>query len=79
MTRGADYGTSATDEMGVFTFLASAIPDLRVFSYAVVMPGLFETAYVARVPDVATSNPGHLSTPGGSTRLADALRRGISI
>jgi hypothetical protein len=73
----ADYGTSATGEIEVFTFLASAIPDPKGFSYAVIILGLFETGYVAAVPGVATANPGHLSKPGGPTRLVDALRRGL--
>jgi hypothetical protein len=75
----ADYGTSATGEIEVFTFLSSAIPDPKGFSYAVIIIGLFETGYVAAVPGVATANPGHLSRPGGATRLADALRRGLAL
>jgi hypothetical protein len=75
----ADYGTSATGEIEVFTFLSSAIPDPKGFSYAVIIIGLFETGYVAAVPGVATSNPGHLSAPGGSIRMVDALRRGVAM
>jgi hypothetical protein len=75
----ADYGTSATGEIEVFTLVASAIPDPKGFSYAVIILGLFETGYVAAVPGVATANPGHLSKPGGSTRLVDALRRGLAM
>lgn len=75
----ADYGTSATGEIEVFTFLASAIPDPKGFSYAVIILGLFETGNVALVPGVATANPGHLSLPGGVTRFADALRRGLAL
>jgi hypothetical protein len=75
----ADYGTTATGEIEVFTFLSAAIPDPKGFSFAVTIFGLFETGYVAAVPGVATANPGHLSQPGGSTRLADALRRGLAM
>jgi len=75
----ADYGTSATGEIEVFSFVASAIPDAKGFTYAVVIIGLFETGYVAAVPGVATANPGHLSAPGGAVRFADALRRGLGM
>jgi len=75
----ADYGTSATGEIEVFTFLGSAIPDPKGFSYCVIILGLFETGNVAFVPGVATARPGHLSEPGGTTRFADALRRGMAL
>jgi hypothetical protein len=75
----ADYGTSATGEIEVFTFLSSAIPDPKGFTYVVIILGLFESGYVAAVPGVATANPGHLSRPGGAVRLADALRRGLAM
>jgi hypothetical protein len=75
----ADYGTSAIGEIEVFTFIASSIPDQTGFSYAVIILGLFETGFVAAVPGVATANPGHLSAPGGITRFADALRRGLAM
>jgi len=64
-------------EIEVFSFIAGAIPDPRGFSYLVVIFGLFETGYVPRVPGVATADPGHLSSPGGPERFADAVRRGI--
>jgi hypothetical protein len=64
----------------VFTFVVSAIPDpMGFFTYAVIGIGLFETGYVAAVPGVATADHGHLSEPGGTTRLADALRRGLAL
>lgn len=75
----ADYGTSATGEIEVFTFVASAIPDQKGFSYAVVILGLFETGYVPMVPGVATADPGHLSKPGGPERLVDAVQRGMRL
>ncbi len=75
----ADYGTSATGEIEVFSFIASAIPDAKGFTYAVVIIGLFETGYVAAVPGVATARPGHLSAPGGAVRFTDALRRGLGM
>lgn len=75
----ADYGTSATGEIEVFSFVAAAIPDSLGFTYAVVIIGLFETGYVPAVPGVATANPGHLSAPGGAVRFADALRRGLAM
>ena len=73
----ADYGTSATGEIEVFSFIAASIPDASGFSYLVVILGLFETGFVSVVPGVATSSPGHLELPGGTTRLGDAIRRGL--
>jgi hypothetical protein len=73
----ADYGTSATGEVEVFSFISAAIPDAKGFSYLVVILGLFETGNVAAVPGVATKSPGHLELPGGAERLSDALRRGL--
>jgi hypothetical protein len=72
----ADYGTSATGEIEVFSFIAAAIPDARGFSYLVVILGLFETGNVVAVPGVATKSPGHLQLPGGTQRMSDAIRRG---
>jgi hypothetical protein len=73
----ADYGTSATGEIEVFSFIAASIPDASGFSYLVVILGLFETGYVAMVPGVATASPGHLQLPGGTERMGDAIRRGL--
>jgi hypothetical protein len=75
----ADYGTSALGEIEVFTFIASSIPDPKGFFYLLVIVGLFETGYVQVVPGVATASSGHLSTPGGPPRFADALRRGLEV
>jgi hypothetical protein len=75
----ADYGTSALGEIEVFTFIATAIPDPHAFFYLVLIVGLFETGAVQAVPGVATANPGHLSSPGGPTRFADAVRRGLAV
>jgi hypothetical protein len=66
-------------EIEVFSFIASAIPDPKGFSYLVVILGLFETGYVPLVPGVATADRGHLSAPGGATRFADAVRRGLAV
>jgi hypothetical protein len=73
----ADYGTSATGEVEVFSFISASIPDASGLSYLVVILGLFETGNFAVVPGVATSSPGHLQLPGGTERLGDALRRGL--
>jgi hypothetical protein len=73
----ADYGTSATGEVEVFSFIAGAIPDAKGFSYLVVILGLFETGNVAAVPGVATRSPGHLDLAGGAERMGDAIRRGL--
>jgi hypothetical protein len=73
----ADYGTSATGEIEVFSFIAAAIPDASGFAYLVVIVGLFETGNVALVPGVATASPGHLQLPGGTERMGDAIRRGL--
>ena len=56
----ADDGTSATGEIEVFTFLASAIPDAKGFTYAVMIIGLFETGYVGGVPASPALGAGHL-------------------
>jgi hypothetical protein len=73
----ADYGTSATGEVEVFSLIAASIPDASGFSYLVVILGLFETGNVALVPGVATASPGHLQLPGGTERMGDAIRRGL--
>jgi len=73
----ADYGTSATGEIEVFSFIAAAIPDAKGFSYLVIILGLFETGNVEAVPGVATRSPGHLQLPGGAERMSDAIRRGL--
>ncbi len=73
----ADYGTSATGEIEVFSFIAASIPDASGFSYLVVILGLFETGNVAMVPGVATASPGHLQLPGGTERMGNAIRRGL--
>jgi hypothetical protein len=53
----ADYGTLALGEIEVFSFIASAIPDPKGFSYLVVILGLFQTGYVPVVLGVATRGP----------------------
>lgn len=73
----ADYGTSATGEIEVFSFIAASIPDAKGFSYLVVILGLFETGNVDAVQGVATASPGHLQLPGGTERMGDAIRRGL--
>jgi hypothetical protein len=73
----ADYGTSATGEIEVFSFIAASIPDASGFTYLVVILGLFETGNVALVPGVATASPGHLQLTGGTERMGDAIRRGL--
>lgn len=75
----ADYGTSAVGEVEVFTFIASAIPDQRGFSFLVVILGLFESGGVDAVPGVATADVGHLDAPGVPIRFADALKRGLQM
>ena len=73
----ADYGTSAVGEIEVFTFISAAIPDLKGFSFLVVILGLFETGDIEAVPGVATADAGHLDAPGVPERFADAIRRGL--
>ncbi len=73
----ADYGTSATGEIEVFSFIAASIPEAKGFSYLVVILGLFETGNVDAVQGVATASPGHLQLPGGTERMGDAIRRGL--
>jgi hypothetical protein len=75
----ADYGTSAVGEIEVFTFIASSIPDMKGFSFLVVILGLFESGGIEDVPGVATADAGHLDAPGVPVRFADALRRGLAM
>ena len=72
----ADYGTTLEGELEVFGLIARAIPDPRGFSLLAMAVSLFETGALGRAAGVFEADPGHLSTAGMTTRLADAMRRG---
>jgi hypothetical protein len=60
----ADYDSSATGEIEVFTFLAFAIPDSKGFLMPSSSSDRTRLVSVAAVPGVATAKPGYLSEPG---------------
>ncbi|MEM7675641.1 MAG: hypothetical protein AAF449_06520, partial [Myxococcota bacterium] len=73
----ADYGTVIDCELEVFGFISTAIPEPRGFSFLAAILGVFETGEIETIAGkVLSSDPRHLSRPGGPERLADALRRG---
>ena len=73
----ADYATTIEGELEVFSFIGSAIPDLKGFSFLVSIIGLFETARLESWGGgVLNADQGHLELPGMPERVADAIRRG---
>lgn len=73
----ADYATTIEGELEVFSFIGSAIPDLKGFSFLVAIIGLFETARLESWGGgVLNADRGHLEIPGMPERVADAIRRG---
>ncbi|WP_147471588.1 hypothetical protein [Nocardia stercoris] len=72
----ADYGTKVESEIEVFALIARANDDLRAFSLLAMVVSLFETGSVASGAGLFEADRGHLSQPGMTVRLADALRRG---
>jgi len=73
----ADYGTTVENEIEVFSFIGSSIPDVRGFAFLVAIISLFETGRLESWGGGAlNANKGHLDLPGMPERLADAIRRG---
>ncbi|MAR06045.1 MAG: hypothetical protein CL862_02950 [Cyanobium sp. NAT70] len=73
----ADYSTTIEGELEVFSFIGSAIPDLKGFSFLLTIVALFETGNLESWGGGAlTADPGHLQKEGMPERVADAIRRG---
>lgn len=72
-----DYNTTIEGELEVFSFIGSAIPDIRGFSFLVAIVSLFETGRLESWGGgVLNADKGHLDLPGMPERVADAIRRG---
>ncbi len=72
----ADYGTTVESELEVFAFIARANDDMHAFSLLAMVVSLFETGALRRGAGLFEADTGHLSHPGVTIRLADAMRRG---
>lgn len=73
----ADYGTTLENELEVFSFIGSSIPDIKGFSFLIAIISLFETGRLESWGGgVLNADKGHLDLPGMPERLADAIRRG---
>jgi len=73
----ADYGTTVENELEVFAFIGSSIPDIKGFSFLIAIISLFETGRLESWGNGAlNADKGHLDLPGMPERLADAIRRG---
>ena len=72
-----DYNTTIEGELEVFSFIGSAIPDTKGFSFLVAIVSLFETGRLESWGGgVLNADKGHLDLPGMPERVADAIRRG---
>ena len=72
-----DYNTTIEGELEVFSFIGSAIPDIKGFSFIVAIVSLFETGRLESWGGgVLNADKGHLDLPGMPERVADAIRRG---
>ena len=72
-----DYNTTIEGELEVFSFIGSAIPDVKGFSFLVAIVSLFETGRLESWGGgVLNADKGHLDLPGMPERVADAIRRG---
>ena len=72
-----DYNTTIEGELEVFSFIGSAIPDVKGFSFLVAIVSLFETGRLESWGGgVLNADRGHLDLPGMPERVADAIRRG---
>ena len=72
-----DYNTTIEGELEVFSFIGSAIPDIKGFSFLVAIVSLFETGRLESWGGgVLIADKGHLDLPGMPERVADAIRRG---
>jgi hypothetical protein len=75
----ADYGTTLEGEIEVFGLIARACPDIHGFALLATVIDVFETGVIPTAFGSFDVNPGHLSTTGMATRLADAMRRGALV
>ena len=72
-----DYNTTIEGELEVFSFIGSAIPDIKGFSFLIAIVSLFETGRLESWGGgVLNADRGHLDIPGMPERVADAIRRG---
>jgi hypothetical protein len=72
-----DYNTTIEGELEVFSFIGSAIPDTKGFSFLIAIISLFETGRLESWGGgVLNADKGHLDLPGMPERVADAIRRG---
>jgi hypothetical protein len=72
-----DYNTTIEGELEVFSFIGSAIPDIKGFSFLIAIVSLFETGRLESWGGgVLNADKGHLDLPGMPERVADAIRRG---
>ena len=72
-----DYNTTIEGELEVFSFIGSAIPDVKGFSFLIAIVSLFETGRLESWGGgVLNADKGHLDLPGMPERVADAIRRG---
>jgi hypothetical protein len=73
----ADYGATIDSEVEVFGFIARSSPNPAGFSLLAMVIGLFETGAVEHGAGAFfSSDVGHLSRTGMTSRLADAFLRG---
>jgi hypothetical protein len=86
----ADYGTSVSNEVEVFTLIGRATDDMRGFSLVTMVISLFETGYLESGAGLFRARAGHMSgaglgfhgadlTEGMGERVADAMLRGKSL
>ena len=72
-----DFNTTIEGELEVFSFIGSAIPDVKGFSFLIAIVSLFETGRLESWGGgVLNADRGHLDLPGMPERVADAIRRG---
>lgn len=72
-----DYNTTIEGELEVFSFIGSAIPDVKGFSFLIAIVSLFETGRLESWGGgVLNADKGHLDIPEMPERIADAIRRG---
>lgn len=72
-----DFNTTIEGELEVFSFIGSAIPDIKGFSFLIAIVSLFETGRLESWGGgVLNADKGHLDLPGMPERIADAIRRG---
>lgn len=75
----ADYGTTLENEIEVFALIGRADANPRSFSLLAMAIGLFGTGAVPSAAGLFESDAGHLADEAMAIRLADAMRRGLSL